>query len=274
MSTISSRRTSPLSPWGARYIETLEGFPSFASALRRGAKEAAEGSVTSFTREGATAVARVAGARGRMFETRISLTPWPPRALAKLAEEVSRRASSLAHLLAGRLPADLAPAFEETGASLLPRTPAEVLQECSCQGATAVCWHLGATHHAFARRLSTEPFLLFALRGREREELFAALRANRPAASALPVVPVPREPFPAAALEKPELFFRPGASIASLRPAFVPQVPADAVLQRLGAAPLDSEAARDLLGELHRAIGAGAAERLSEWEWRRAGGRR
>jgi hypothetical protein len=40
VSTISSRRTSPLSPWGARYIETLEGFPSFASALRRGAKEA------------------------------------------------------------------------------------------------------------------------------------------------------------------------------------------------------------------------------------------
>ncbi|HKC23992.1 MAG TPA: hypothetical protein VKF32_04580, partial [Thermoanaerobaculia bacterium] len=79
------------------------------------------------------------------------------------------------------------------------------------------------------------------------------------AARATPLVEVP-----------PERFFRPLAPLASLLAPYAPATAPDAVLTTLGPPPLEDPDAARLLAELHRAIGLGAKERLSEWEWRRS----
>src|SRR5688572_28735700 len=50
---------------------------------------------------------------------------------------------------------------------------------CSCPDWAVPCKHVAAVHYALAAELDRDPFLLFRLRGRTREELTAALRARR-----------------------------------------------------------------------------------------------
>ncbi|HPA39806.1 MAG TPA: PfkB family carbohydrate kinase [Phenylobacterium sp.] len=55
----------------------------------------------------------------------------------------------------------------------------------------------------------------------------------------------------------------------TLKTRFVPPENPEALLTRLGPPPLQDEEAARLLVEMHRAIGRGAADRLTEAEWRR-----
>jgi uncharacterized Zn finger protein len=50
---------------------------------------------------------------------------------------------------------------------------------CTCREWAVPCKHVAAVHYALAAELDRDPFLLFRLRGRTREELTAALRARR-----------------------------------------------------------------------------------------------
>ncbi|HTS02982.1 MAG TPA: hypothetical protein VMN04_10700, partial [Thermoanaerobaculia bacterium] len=146
------------------------------------------------------------------------------------------------------------------------------------------CVHAGAAAVLLGDALAEDPFVVFHLRGLPREELLQGLQRARTrpvpgAARKADETGEPRrveeasEPLPAAVLERPELFYRPGEPASALRAVFAPPEHPEAVLTRLGPPPLrDAEAARLLL-ELHRAIGLGARERLADWEWRRAGGR-
>jgi len=97
--------------------------------------------------------------------------------------------------------------------------------DCTCD-APLPCVHAGAAAVLLGDALSDDPFLVFLLRGLPREELLLGLqRARRrpaasgavraddePAASRRPEEP--SEQLPAAVLERPELFYRPGEPAA------------------------------------------------------------
>jgi uncharacterized Zn finger protein len=197
---------------------------------------------------------------------------------------MAARARYAADLLAGRLPEDVESAFQETGRSLLPLDAGDVVSRCSCAEGLGPCAHAGALAVLLGDRLQDDPFLVFLLRGVPREELLQGLqrartRPDRKTEARSADAPAhgeaaePPEPLPRHILERPELFYRPGEPVAALRSSFAPPEHPEAVLTRLGPPPFrDAEASR-LLVDLHRAIGLGARERLSEWEWRKAGGR-
>ncbi len=256
--------------WRERWIATLRGF-GWAVPVPRGRNPR-----LTVTGEGAsTTIRSAAGPR----HARVRLAPLPSRTFEAAMRRLSGRASCAARLLAGQLPDDVEAAFAGTRFGLLPRSADEVCQSCTC-GEAAPCSHLLALHASLAARLATDPMLLFELRGRSRYEVLETVRRLRalsaPARSATaPDISLAREeapaPLPGAALERPESFFKPLLPIGTLGLASAPLEASDAVLTRLGPPPFsDPEAAR-LLVDLHRAIGLGAAERLAEWEWRRAG---
>ena len=222
--------------------------------------------------------ASVRGAGAGRCEVTVRLQLLPQAAWRRALRAMAGRASFAASLLSGSIPHDIESAFAGTGRTLLPRSPSELRHSCTCDE-SGFCSHLAALHDQLGRRFDEDPFLIFLLRGKERAELLKAIRQQRsilaPAengASAPDLAAAePAEPLPAGILEKPELFFRPAVAVASLRTTFSLAEQPEAILTRLGPPPLrDAEAAR-LLTDLHRAIGLGADERLSEWEWRRAG---
>ena len=277
------RATAPDSGWAFRFLARLASF-GWDEALVDGRAAAHLGAVVSFEVSKTGVRAEIRRADGRREETRLSLKAIPPAALRKALSAMASRARFAADLLAGRIPDDVEAAFSGTGRTLLPAGADEVAVDCTCD-APLPCVHAGAAAVLLGDALSDDAFLIFLLRGLPREELLLGLQRarRRPAASGAvrteddPATPrrpeEPSEPLPAAVLERPETFYRPGEPASALRAVFAPPEHPEAVLTRLGPPPLhDAEASRLLL-ELHRAIGLGARERLADWEWRRAGGR-
>lgn len=275
------RAVAPESGWAFRFLARLASF-GWDEALVDGRAAALAGAVVCFevAKEGVRADVRRSD--GRREETRVGLRPLPPAALRRALAAMATRARFAADLLAGRIPDDVEAAFSGTGRTLLPATADDVTVSCTCD-APLPCVHAGAAAVLLGDALADDAFLVFLLRGLPREDLLAGLQRARTRPAAAPKRPAdatgetraeePPEPVPAAVLERPELFYRPGEPASALRAVFAPPEHPEAVLTRLGSPPLrDPEAAR-LLVELHRAIGLGARERLADWEWRRAGGR-
>ena len=86
-------------------------------------------------------------------------------------------------------------------------------------------------------------------------------RAEAAAPSSVPLEPLPEV--------RADSFYRPLVPVSQLKSRFVPPEHPEALMTRLGPPPLEDEEAAKLLVEMHRAIGRGAADRLSEAEWRR-----
>jgi uncharacterized Zn finger protein len=85
----------------------------------------------------------------------------------------------LADLLDGRMPEDVDEVLGAAGLSLFPGR-GDLASTCTCASKDAdPCAHGAAVHYALARTFDEDPFLLFALRGRDRARLLAALRAAR-----------------------------------------------------------------------------------------------
>jgi len=272
---MSVRRARPpaLSGWGARWAR-LAGAPPSGSL--RAAKTARVRDLEIGTRG---ASARVRDAHGRSSEPVIALDPFPKDARERAIEALAKKASFAASLLAGRLPDEVDEILAAAGSrTLLPASAGEIHQSCTC-GEPVPCRHLLALHEVLEERLTRDPFLLFTLRGIDEKSLLAGLRRRRgTAASSERNGREPasgRPPSPAARLSPlpdvpPERFFRPLAPASSFAAPYAPATPGDAVLAGLGPAPFEDADAARLLSELHRAIGLGAKERLSEWEWRRS----
>src|SRR5690242_21841815 len=79
--------------------------------------------------------------------------------------------------------------YHADGASLLPRDRADLVTACSCPDSGDPCKHVAATHYVLGEALDTDPFLLFELRGRTKEQVLAALSQLR---SAEPGLPAPK----------------------------------------------------------------------------------
>lgn len=277
------RQAPPESGWAYRFLARLASL-GWEDALAEGRVAALSGAVTSLEIERTGARADVRSATGELEETSLSLLPLASPARRRVLKAMAARARFAADLLAGRLPDDVEGAFAGTGRTLLPADAADVVSRCSCAEGPGPCAHAGALAVLLGDRLADDPFLVFLLRGVQREELLAGLKrartrpdhgsSSRAGDAAQPRGPAePPEPLPRHVLERPELFYRPGEPVAAFRSSFAPPEHPEAVLTRLGPPPFRDPEASRLLVDLHRAIGLGARERLSEWEWRKAGGR-
>jgi uncharacterized Zn finger protein len=99
----------------------------------------------------------------------------------KALETLASQALFAAKLLAGEMPQNIEDAFESAGLSLFPTSRRDLVTECSCPDAANPCKHIAAVHYVLAEQLDQDPFLLFRLRGRDREKILKALRARRAA---------------------------------------------------------------------------------------------
>jgi uncharacterized Zn finger protein len=208
---------------------------------------------------------------------RVSFLPLPAKVLDAAIRTMAGKARFAASLLSGRIPLDVESAFAGTGRTLLPASPQEIRLECTCRSPEEVCPHVRVLLALLGERFDHDPFLLFELRGIEREPLLARLKRyrssprvrqapeERPVARSIPTEPLPEV--------RPDAFFRPTAPLGPRRSLVSMPESGETLLARLGPPPFTDPQAQELLLDLHRAVGLGARERLSEWEWRRIGRR-
>ncbi len=164
--------------WSQQFIRVLEEMGS-ASRLQRGKKYARMGQVTDIRITGGEVRAEVQGSAAKPYRVTIRLRPFTDGTWDRVFDRMAAQAIFAAQLLAGVVPHDIEKVFKEAGASLFPASDADIRTECTCPDWENPCKHIAAVYYLLAERFDEDPFLIFALRGRSRDEVTAALRERR-----------------------------------------------------------------------------------------------
>ena len=239
--------------WGKRWIEALERISAdYSSRLARGRTYARAGRVHDLSIAPGLVGARVTGSRRSPYRVSLRIAVLSPAAWDAAVVAMGEQAVFAAELLAGRMPNEIDEAFRAAGASLFPAAAGDLETDCSCPDWANPCKHVAATHYVLGEAFDKDPFLLFELRGRGRDDVLAALRRLRGAV----------EPHSAPAIatvsvagSDPAELERLRAPVAHLRFAFDPPASPGALLRQLGDPPswrLD-ESPADLLAAAHGA---------------------
>ena len=99
---------------------------------------------------------------------------------------LARQAIFAAKLLAGEMPQDIETVFEEAGLSLFPAKLGDLETDCSCPDWSNPCKHIAAVYYLLGEEFDRDPFLIFTLRGMDRDELVALLGKPVPRATPRP----------------------------------------------------------------------------------------
>ncbi|MCC6553469.1 MAG: SWIM zinc finger family protein [Polyangiaceae bacterium] len=165
--------------WGQRWIEALEQRAGYSNRLPRGRTYARAGRVHDLDVKAGEVTAHVTGSRPRHYVVTIRLAPFKPATWAAAIAAMAEKAQFSAELLGGAMPAGIDEAFRSAGTSLFPDPGADLRTACSCPDSANPCKHVAATHYVLGEAFDRDPFLLFELRGRTRDEVLASLHAAR-----------------------------------------------------------------------------------------------
>ena len=164
--------------WGKRWLEALTALMD-PGRLSRGRSYARRGQVLEINLAPGSIAARVQGSRPTPYVVTIELRPLRDRDWEEVLDALAGQAIFAAELLIGEMPADIGQVFEEIGIPLFPRREDDLETDCSCPDWANPCKHIAAVYHLLAERFDEDPFLLFELRGRDKEQIMAGLRERR-----------------------------------------------------------------------------------------------
>ena len=259
--------------WAGRWMEVLEGF-RLGSRLARARTYARQGQVLSIDVKDGAVSAAVQGSRPKPYSVEIAVKKLGKRDWARLSRAFLDRPVFAAKLLSGQMPENIEEAFSDVGLSLFPEKFTELETDCSCPDWSNPCKHIAAVYILLGEEFDRDPFLIFALRGADRENLlgFADSRgrvAPRPDGGHTPSgrSEPPPEPLP---LDPAEFWGQENADREEYAPGSgrIPTVPA-ALPRRLGSFPFwrSSEGFLPTLERIYaRASQAGQSVFIGEWQ--------
>lgn len=174
--------------WSIAWLDALAGF-SHPGRMRRGREfagrrsvrnlEIQPGEITANVREGA-----------QTYQVRLQIPILDDATWLRVVARLAAQALYSARLLGGELPPEVMDVFAAEQAALLPEA-SELQATCSCPDWEAPCKHTAGVYYALAERFDEDPFLLFLLRGRSKEQVLDMLHQQRQAAIAAEVAAEP-----------------------------------------------------------------------------------
>ena len=259
--------------WSKRWIKVLESF-SMGTRLTRGRSYARQGQVISIDVEPGLVKAKVQGSQPRPYNVKIRLEPLSDQDWDKVTDAMASQAIFAAKLLAGEMPNTIEEAFASVHVSLFPTALRELNTDCSCPDWANPCKHIAAVYYLLAERFDEDPFLIFKLRGRTKEQIIAVLRDKR--AATFPVEDTSAGAETASAEEENlisleehlETFWQAGEAIESFTVNLSTPKIDKAILKRLGDAPFtigDMNVA-SLLAKAYSAVDAAVSKKMTEEE--------
>jgi len=160
--------------WGRLWLDSLEKLgDDYEFRLHRGKQYAEDGVVSHFSVQPGLIQAKVHGRK--TYDTTLALPALTPAQWDRALGRIAQQSRFVASLLAGEMPQGLDEIFRESGASLYPRVPKELQMHCTCPDWANPCKHLAAVCYVMAEVLDRDPWMLFDLRGRSKEEVLASL---------------------------------------------------------------------------------------------------
>jgi hypothetical protein len=127
-------------------------------------------------------VAEVQGSRAKPYKVTVRVRTYSEKEWDQTLAALASQVGNLAALLDGEMPPGVAGDLAAANIELLPGA-GEVMPRCSCPDWADPCKHSAAVCYLVADTLDADPFLLFLLRGRDRDTLLNGLRATRAASA-------------------------------------------------------------------------------------------
>ncbi|MGD0726693.1 MAG: SWIM zinc finger family protein [Spirochaetia bacterium] len=163
--------------WAKKWIDVLESF-DLDSRLARGKHYARRGQVISIDIQKGKVAALVQGSRSHPYKVSLGVKLITPAAWRRAVTAMASEAGFSARLLNGEMPRDIEKAFDSVKLSLFPAGLKELDTHCTCPDWSNPCKHIAAVYYLLGEEFDRDPFLLFRLRGMEREELLEALEKS------------------------------------------------------------------------------------------------
>lgn len=229
--------------WSRRWIRLLESF-DMGARLDRGRSYARKGQVISIEVEKGEVHARVQGSSRKPYEITICLKPIAKGGWERAEEVMASKAVFAAKLLSGEMPLEIEEAFAEAGVRLFPENSRDLETNCTCPDWANPCKHIAAVYYLLAESFDRDPFLIFKLRGRTKEEIVESLRNKRASVclAEQAISTTCSDAIPSVKAVRPleeclEIFWEAGNALDKM--TFDPGRPEveNAVLKRLGDAP-------------------------------------
>lgn len=164
--------------WSKRWVQALESL-GMGTRLTRGRSYARQGQVLSIEIEPGLVKAKVQGSMQKPYDIKIRLHPLSKRDWQEVTTAMASQALFAAKLLAGEMPKNIEEAFDSVNVSLFPELEEDLQTSCSCPDWANPCKHIAAVYYILAERFDEDPFLLFKLRGRDKDAIIVALREKR-----------------------------------------------------------------------------------------------
>ena len=167
--------------WGKAWVDALEQRARLdPNRLPRGRTYARTGAVGELGVRAGEIVAAVQGSRAKPYRVTVRVRTYSEKEWDRTLTTLASRVGHLAALLDGEMPPAVIDDLAAAKIDLLP-VAGEVQPRCSCPDWADPCKHSAAVCYLVADTLDADPFLLFLMRGRDRETLLAGLRARRAA---------------------------------------------------------------------------------------------
>lgn len=164
--------------WGSRWVRALSQLLN-PRLLARGRTYAGGGRLVNLEMGVGVVLAQAQGDDGTVCHPRVELQTFDDDTWERVTATMAGQAIYAAQLLNGEMPMDIEAVFNAEGVSLFPASRREFHAQCSCPDYARPCPHVAAVLWVIGEQLDDDPFLLFALRGRTKEQFMAALRERR-----------------------------------------------------------------------------------------------
>lgn len=168
--------------WAGRWLAALEQLVD-GGRLSRGRSYARSGQVTRLDVGPEGVSADVQGSRPYPYEVAIEFTRLSDAEWDAVIDAMAGQAIFAARLLSGEMPEQIEDAFRAAGVSLFPARSGDLQSDCTCPDWANPCKHVAAVFYLLGERFDDDPFLIFVLRGRTKEQIVGALRERRAGAA-------------------------------------------------------------------------------------------
>ncbi len=234
--------------WATRWTQAL-GLLMDAGRLTRGRAYARGGQVLNLDIKVGSVAARVQGSRPTPYTVTVKLTPLTESQWARAIAAMAEQAIFAAKLLNGEMPPNIEDAFKKADVALFPASGSDLRTDCSCPDYANPCKHSAAVYLLLGERFDADPFLLFQLRGRSKDQIMAAMRIGRAASVVAEKPAVYAAASPVAQDGAPlgsqlARFWTTGPELANFRVLVAAPTVATALLKRLGPPPTDANPGR------------------------------
>ncbi len=179
--------------WASRWLDALERLVD-PGRLTRGRSYARSGQVLNLDIQPGRVDSRVQGSRPKPYQVHIEIKLLSDKAWERVADAMAEQAIFAAKLLSGEMPQNIEEAFATAKVSLFPASQGDLKTECSCPDWSNPCKHIAAVYYLLGEQFDADPFLIFRLRGKSKDEIIAMLRARRAAAEPAPAAEETRRP--------------------------------------------------------------------------------